>query len=165
MLNVRHRRAVKVLLYAITLIIIYLLQTFVFAEIRLLCVKPLLIPLAVVGVAIFEGSMAGGVFGIFAGMLFDISYSQPLIEYTILFTLLGIVIGLLSDYVLSRRFPSYLLCCVIVLIIIAAVQVLGMALFSDAEMSDLIDVAWKQTVYSIIFILPLYFPVKAIGRI
>ena len=148
----------------VTLLILYLLQAIVFVKIRLFGVKPVLLPIAVVGVAVFEGSTVGGAFGLFAGMLSDVSYAHPLIEYTIILTALGIVIGLLSDSVLSRRFPSYLLCCVVVLILISAVQVLGMVLFSNAEVSDLIGVAWKQTAYSLLFVLPIYFPIKAIGR-
>ena len=165
MLRVKNKKTEKVIFYAIILLILYQLQAIVFAKGGLLGVKPVILPLAVAGVAIFEGSTTGGTFGLFAGMLFDISYAQPLIEYTILLTALGIVIGLLSDSILSRRFPSYLLCCVVSLIVVAAVQILGVVLFSSAEMPDLIRVALRQTACSLLFAIPIYFPIKAIGRI
>ncbi|MBR7082285.1 MAG: hypothetical protein IKI49_06270 [Oscillospiraceae bacterium] len=164
MLKGKRRTAVKVLLYAVTLIILYMLQAVVFSELKLLGVKPLIIPLAVVGVAIFEGSHGGGVFGLFAGMLFDIAYAQPLIEYTILMTALGIAVGLFADYVLSRRFPSYVLCCISALLLVSAVQMLWMLVFGGAQPRELLGTAWRQLVYSIIFIAPLYFPIKAIGK-
>lgn len=164
MLKGKRRKAVKVLLYAATLVIIYMLQAVVFTEIKLLGVKPLLFPLAVVGAAIFEGSFGGGLFGLFAGMLFDISYAQPLAEYTILMTALGIVVGLFADYVLSRRFPSYMLCCVSALLLISAVQALLMLLLGGVQPRELVGTALRQTVYSLIFTVPLYFPLKAIGR-
>lgn len=163
--NVKRRKALKVLLYAVTLIIAYLLQAVVFVDIKLLGVRPLIMPMAAVGMALFEGGRKGGVYGLAAGILCDIAMAQPMIVFTIFITLVGLIVGMLADAVITRRFPSYLLCCIAAIVLLTAIQALGTALFAEAAVRDLVDVAWKQAVYSAVFILPLYFPFKYIARI
>ena len=161
----KRRKALKVLLYAVTLITLYLFQAVVFTQIRLLGVRPLIVPIAAVGMALFEGSRKGALYGLFAGILCDVAMAQPMIVFTIFTTLVGIVVGILSDSVLTRRFPSYLLCSIVAIVMLTAIQALGTALFAEVVMRDLVDVAWKQAAYSAVFILPLYFPFKYIARI
>ena len=163
--KLKRRKTLKVLLYALAIIIIYLLQSVAFESIRLFGVKPLIMPMAVVGMAMFEGGRKGAAFGLFAGIMCDMAMAQPMIVFTIFMTVVGMVVGILSDSVITRRFPSYLLCSVAAIVFLTALQALGTALFASVELHVLLDVAWKQAVYSAVFILPLYFPFKYIAKI
>ena len=163
--KVKSRRLLKVLLYAVTLIILYLLQSVAFESIRLFGVKPLIMPIGVVGMALFEGGRKGASYGLAAGILCDVAMAQPMIVFTIFMTVVGIIVGLLSDSVITRRFPSYVLCCILATVLLTAVQALGTALFANASLQAVFSVAWKQAVYSLVFILPLYFPFKYIAKI
>ena len=106
-MTIRRRKfIVSLLLHVPFLLILYVLQATVFTSLPLFGVKPLILPVAVVGVALFEGSTKGGVFGLFAGMLCDLSFNQPTVQFTLMLTVLGILAGLVCDTVLARGFPS-----------------------------------------------------------
>ena len=71
-MTIRRRKfIVSLLLHVPFLLILYVLQATVFTSLPLFGVKPLILPVAVVGVALFEGSTKGGVFGLFAGQSAD----------------------------------------------------------------------------------------------
>ena len=164
MQKVFSRRVIKVILYAVILIISYLLQAMAFVRTGLFGIRPLVLPTAVVSVAVFEGSEKGSLFGLFAGMLCDLSMAQPMIEFTLILTLVGAGVGLLADKLLSRGFPTYVICSVAALAAASAVQTIGAILFSNASGADAFYVAWRQTLCSLIFVWPLYYPARAIAK-
>jgi len=165
MLKIRSKTAFRVFLYIVSLLIVYILQALVFTNIKLMGVRPLLFPIAVVGTALFSGSRLGGVYGLLAGMLCDISLNQPTIEFTLVLTITGIIVGLLSEKVLTKGFPSYAICSVVALIVSTLIQSFGMAALSGALMKDLLEIGWRQVVYSAIFILPMYYLLRFVSRI
>lgn len=148
---------VKALILAPYLILLYLLQSTVFTHLQLWGTKPLLLPVAAAGIAFFCGRVEGGVFGLLAGMLMDLACNQLTVQFTLLMTFLGILIGLLSDTVLVQGFPSYLLGCALELVLTSAYQVLSMWVLNGAPIALSTAVGLKQTLYSLIFSLPLYY--------
>lgn len=155
---------VKLLFRILLLLSVYILQAMVFPYLPLWGVKPLLLPMVVVGVALFEGSRTGGIFGIFAGMLCDISYNQPTVMFTIVLTGVGLLVGFLSDTVLTRGFPSFLLCCVLALFASAFFQVFNLLFYNMVTMDAVLNTILYQTLYSIFFALPMYYAVRATSR-
>lgn len=148
---------IKGLILAPYLILLYLLQSTVFTHLPLFGTKPLLLPVAAAGIAFFCGRVEGGVFGLFAGMLMDLSYNQLTVQFTLLMTFLGILIGLLSDTVLVQGFPSYFLSCALELALVSAYQVLSLWVLGNAPVPLSAAVGLRQTLYSLIFSLPLYY--------
>ena len=153
-----------ILVHALVLLLLYVLQAMVFSRLRLLGIAPLILPLAVVGVAIFEGPSWGSGFGLAAGVLCDIAFLSSTVLFTILLTAIGMGVGLLSEYLLSRGFPSYFLCAIAALILVAAFQMFPLLVFFRQPPLALLRVAGLQTLYSIFFTLPLYYLAKALGR-
>ncbi len=148
---------IKGLILAPYLIILYLLQSTVFTHLQLMGTKPLLLPVAAAGIAFFCGRVEGGVFGLLAGMLMDLSYNQLTVQFTLLMTFLGILVGLLSDTVLAQGFPSYLLSCALELALVSGYQILSQWVLGNAPMALTAPVALRQSLYSLIFSLPLYY--------
>lgn len=146
------------------LIILFVLQSMVFARLRILGIAPLLLPVAVVGVAMFEGATWGGGFGIAAGVFCDISYSETIVMFTVLLMLLGAGIGLLGEYILARGFPSYLVCCVLMLAVVSFVQMFSFLVFEHVNAGVLIRVALAQTGYSLVFAVPIYYITRTVSR-
>lgn len=157
--------AVTILLHALLLIAIYMLQGMIFPHLRLYGFAPLLLPVASTGIAVYEGRYTGGVVGIFAGLLCDISLNEPVGLFTVLLTLTGLVAGALADTVLTRGFATFITCCAGVLVLSALAQVFGLLLVSTFRLSlqPLISTAIRQTVYSLIYALPVWFPIRALG--
>lgn len=97
------RRALAVVAIMITAL---LLQSTVFAEVRLLGAKPELMYLIVIVLAILEGPSEGAVVGFTGGMLQDFFLNQPKGITALTLTLLGYTVGLARQYIVS---PSPLL--------------------------------------------------------
>ena len=161
----KYATAVKLLILCPYLILLYILQATVFTRLTLFGVKPMLLPVAVVVIAIFRGRVEGGVFGLFAGMFMDMSYNQPTIEFTLILTLTGILLGALSDTVLVRGFPSYLLCSAAQLLLCSACQILVITVTTSIPVSALLPIAIRQTLYSLILSLPFYYISRFLAHI
>ena len=155
-----------IFLHALLLIVVYLFQGVVFPFMRLGGLVPLLLPIASTGIALYEGRYAGGVAGLFAGILCDISFNQPAGAFTVFLTLSGLLVGTLADTVILRGFVTYYLCCSAVLIVSASIQMLPLMLspLQNIPIQALISTAIQQTIYSLILALPIWFFVRALGK-
>lgn len=165
----RHRKrittAISILLHALFLIIVYIFQGAIFPYLRLGGLVPLLLPVAVTGVALYEGCDTGGVFGLFAGILCDVSFNQPVGTFTVVLTAVGLGIGILSDSVILSGFISYYLCCAAVLFFCAFVQMTPIiALPNNIPPYEILMKVSTQTLYTLAVAFPMWFPVRALGR-
>ena len=154
----------RIITHTLFLIMLYICQAMVFSELRILGCSPLIIPLGVVGVALFEGAAWGGGFGLAAGVLCDISFSETIFMFTILMTAIGMGVGLLSEFVLARGFPSYFLCCIAVLLAVAFFQMFPLFVFDKVNWRPISETALIQTLYSMIFIIPVYYFSHRVSR-
>lgn len=150
--------------HTILILFLFILQSMVFSRLRIMGIAPLILPVCVVGVALFEGPSWGGGFGLAAGVFCDLSFTGTTVFFTVLLMVIGILIGLLSEYVLARGFPSYLLCSVLTLVVIALFQIFSLLVFSGVSPTVLIQVALAQSLYSLIFILPIYYLTRTVSR-
>jgi rod shape-determining protein MreD len=85
----------------VVIIIALLLQTTVFADVRLLGARPELMYLVTIVFAMVEGPSAGAVTGFAGGMAQDFLLNQPKGITALVLTLLGYVVGLLRAYIVS----------------------------------------------------------------
>lgn len=162
--KIRLKTLLTGLLYALVLIVLYFFQTAVFPYLPLFGVKPLILPVAVVGVALLEGVVSGGTFGLFAGILCDVSLNQPAITCTVILTVMGLAIGILSETVLAHGFPSYVFAAACALLALSLCQMFSLFVYGGVSFLPLLGTALRQTLYSLIFTLPLYYIVRLVGR-
>jgi len=157
---------VSILLHALLLVLVYIFQSMIFPYLRLAGLAPLLMPIVSTGVAVYEGRDAGGIMGIFAGIFCDVSFNKPVGVFTVLLTVLGLVVGTFADTVITRVFATYFLSCVAVLTISALVQMFPLVFLLDATVPihTLMSTAIQQTVYSLVFTIPIWFFVRALGK-
>jgi len=145
----------------LVLTLVYVFQGMIFTSLRLFGFVPLLLPIISTGIAVYEGSVTGGIVGIFAGVLCDVSFNEPVGVFTVLLTLTGLIVGTLADTVMTRGFATYFTCCVAVLLLSAFVQLFPLWLFVRIPLQDLGATALRQTLYSLVFTLPLWFFARA----
>jgi len=131
---------------------------------RLARLVPLLLPIAATGVAVYEGRYAGGITGLFAGILCDISFNKPVGVFTVLLTVTGLFIGAIADAVMMRGFVTYYLSCAFVLIVSAGVQMFPLVFLENISLGSLLITAIQQTLYSLILAFPIWFFVRALGK-
>lgn len=161
----KRRAAIKIFILGPYLVLLYILQAAVFPHISLFGAKPMILPLAAVGVALFGGCAEGGVFGLFAGMLMDLACNQPTVEFTLILTFTGLLLGALSDTALVQGFPSFLLSAVLELALCSAFQVLILTVVNGAPATLLLGIALRQCLSSLIFAIPFYYISRFLSRI
>ena len=105
----------KWLFYALGLLPVWVLDAFVLNRLTFFGIIPLLLPLAVVSVAVLEGAYAGAGFGLAVGLLWELSYPGGFGGLVFGMTLAGMAVGAAAQYVLSQNFFSCLLCSGVVL--------------------------------------------------
>jgi rod shape-determining protein MreD len=96
----------RVLALSIVVVTAILLQSTVFSQVKLLGVKPELLYLVTIALAVLEGPREAMTFGFFAGLGQDFFLNQPKGITALTLTLLGYSIGLARQYIVS---PSPLL--------------------------------------------------------
>jgi len=96
----------RVLTVAVVIITALLLQSTIFAQIKLLGVRPELLYLVTIVIAILEGPQEGAIVGFAGGMMQDFLLNQPKGITALTLTLLGYAIGMARQYIVS---PSPLL--------------------------------------------------------
>lgn len=154
----------RIAVHGAVLLVLYTLQAMVFPHLRIWNAAPLILPLAVVGVGLFEGPTWGGWFGLGAGILSDAAFSDATVMFTILLAAVGLLVGLASEYLLRRGLSSYLVVSVLTLLLIAFFQMFGLLVFRREDPATLLFVAGMQSVYSLLFALPLYYLARRLGR-
>jgi len=129
-------------------------------------IVPLLLPVASIGIALYEGRDIGGVVGLFAGILCDISFDQPTGVFTVLLTITGLVVGALADTVIMRGLVTYYISSAAILAVSAFVQLFPIMLTQGDSIptNALISIATQQTAYSLVFAFPIWFFVRALGK-
>jgi len=157
---------ILILLHSLLLMVVYVFQGMIFPFMRLNGLVPLLLPTAAAGVALYEGRDIGGITGLFAGILCDISFNQPVGVFTVFLTITGLVVGTLADTVVLRGFVTYYIIIGIVLVVSAFVQVFPFLINLDNNITIfiLIPTAIEQTIYSLVLALPIWFFIRALGN-
>lgn len=100
----------RTLLLIAVILTALLLQTTVFADVRLLGARPELMYLLTIVFAFLEGPASGAVMGFAGGMAEDFLLDQPKGITALTLTLLGYAVGMLRQYVVSPSpvFPVFL---------------------------------------------------------
>jgi rod shape-determining protein MreD len=92
----------RLLLLAAVVVVGVLLETTVFAELRLAGVRPDLLVLSVVAVAMASGPVSGAAFGFSAGLVADLLFDLPVGVSALVYTAAGFAVGTARVYVTSQ---------------------------------------------------------------
>lgn len=152
----------KWLKYSLILLVAWLIQSTLLNRIHILGVCPMLVPVCVAVVALFEGGDSGAAYGLGAGLLLAMTYNNRAALYVVGLTLAGAAVGGLSTHYFTATFLSSLLMSVMALVICEGlIWLFGMAV-GTLPGSALISVLLPVTGVSFVFTPLLYFPAKAI---
>ena len=107
----------RVLALTAVIVTALLLQSTVFSQVKLLGVRPELLYLVTILVAVIDGPGEGAIVGFAGGMAQDFLLDQPKGITALTLTLLGYTVGLARQYIVS---PSPLLPTILVALCVAA---------------------------------------------
>lgn len=147
---------IKWLAYALALLPVWLLESFVLSRYPLFGVKPVLLPLAAIAVSTLEGATAGAGFGLAVGLLFDaVTPGVPGVMILVL-AALGLGTGLLAQYVLRQNLVGCFLCSVLALFCMDALRVGVRLLLKTAPLEPMLLVAAREIGWSLCFVPGIY---------
>jgi rod shape-determining protein MreD len=93
----------RLLALAVVLVVAVLVQSTVLTRLRLAGVRPDLLVLAVVSVAVATDPTTGAVFGFVAGLVADLLFDLPVGVSALVYTAVGFAVGTVRVYVTSHR--------------------------------------------------------------
>lgn len=148
--------AIKWLAYALALLPVWFLETFLLSRFPLFGVKPMLLPLAAVATATLEGAVGGAGFGLAVGILMDAVVPGIPGTRTVILTLLGLGTGLLSRYLLRQDLVGCFLCSILSLVTLDLLRILLRLLTAAAPLAVMLPLAGKEILWSLCFVPLIY---------
>lgn len=155
----------RVLVFALTLLTAVLLQTTVFAQLRILGVSPDLLLAVVISFALLEGPSAGAVLGFAGGFLRDLLLDAPTGLTGLSYLVVGYVVGSVRPYIESNSVFTPAAGVFAGSIAATGFYELLQALFGvrPAPFSRAISVIMLTAVYNTILVPFIYPPVRRIA--
>lgn len=160
--KIKRETIFNIVYYGVFLLVMYILQASVFPWFAPGAV-PLLLVIACAGLSHFADSGTGAVLGLCCGILCDVALGRPTVVCTVILTVIGLVMGYLGETIFSRRFPSYMLCCIAAVMAVSFVQMFEFLFFEDVPFFRLIATAALQTLTSCVCAVPLYPIIKKLS--
>ena len=154
----------KVVLYLLFLILVYVIETanmpFSVSGFHID-----LLPCIPAAVALMEGPVLGGVFGLLTGMLYDVGFIGVDGLFPLYYMLFGIAAGALSMRFLRRMFPSMLLLNTCGMLIIGLFRYgFSVLLFEGAPFPLAFQSMCGEILVSVALSPVVYLPVRTIAR-
>lgn len=147
-----------VIQYAIYLVLAMVLQSLFFAKFSIAGCKGFILPAAAVAAGMHLGGVKGAVFGLFLGVFSDFSFTDSVIMYTILFSIIGFFAGFASEFYLNNSFFAFVVFGIIAVFITGTVQLIAAVITGGAEILPGLFTVLMQTLLSLPPALLLYLP-------
>lgn len=151
-------------LYAALLLAVLLVQTVILGRVRIWGVKPDLMPMTVICIAVWTGHEQGGWFALASAVLWALTGADDGALSIVTFTLCAIAAGWLCDSVLPRRLLPCMLLCLVGLLVHEGTVFLLKFYLGEADWSLALWVP-AAAAASIAASPVLYLLCKAIGKV
>ncbi len=152
----RQDQIIKWLIYTLGLLPIWILDAFLLGRWPVWGVKPNLLLLAAVSVAVLEGAKAGGGFGLGVGLLWAIGYPGAHGLPILFLTAAGLLAGNAGQYALTQGYAGCLICSAATLAVMEGIHILGGLFIRMAPLSVMLSVAGKEFLLTLLW-SPLVF--------
>ena len=137
--------------YALGLLLVWVLDAYILPRYPLLGISPMLLPPALAAVSVLEGAFAGTGFGLAVGLLWELAYPGGFGALVFFMALAGMTMGALSQYALSQSLPGCLLCTAGVLAALDGLRVLGRLIADAAALPALLKVAVPECLLTLVW--------------
>ena len=146
----------KWLCYALALLPVWWLDAYVLTRFPVFGVTPLLLPVAVVSVAVLEGVSGGAGFGFGVGLLWATAYAGGDGSRVLILTLVGMFVGALARYALARSLVGCLICSAGTLVVLLTLRSATELFFMRATLWQLLRVTLPQLLWTLVWTAPVY---------
>lgn len=142
--------------YVLALLPVWFCEAYVLGQLPLTWVRPTLLPLAAICVAVLEGGTAGAGFGLGVGVLWDAIYPGGDGAMTVTMCVLGMAAGVLAQHLLRQDLVGCLLCALLGLVLLDGWRILFRLLQGESGLSAMLSVAGREIGISLLFVFPVY---------
>ena len=150
-------------MYAGLGLLVMILQEFLLTRLSVFGIHPMLGGVLTAAVAVFEGGIAGGAFGMFIGVLQDSMVVGPEGYYSLVYFGCGMATGFICQYMFHKSFLTAGLWSVIITAFTTLFYYLIFYLLTGrAGIAALWMIAAPEIIYSVLFLPLIYYPVKHI---
>ncbi|MEA4932653.1 MAG: rod shape-determining protein MreD [Lawsonibacter sp.] len=154
----------KWLVYALGLLLVWLLDAYILPHYPLWGIIPMLLPSAVVAVSVLEGTYAGTGFGLGVGLLWELAYPGGFGGLVVAMALVGTVTGGAAQYILSQSLPGCLLCTAAVLAVLDGLRIAQRLITETASLPVLLQIAVPECLLSLAWTPVVYLLFRTIHR-
>jgi rod shape-determining protein MreD len=155
---------IRFLLYFLLILMAFALQ-FLLPPLFLWDVRPILLMVAAVVIAMFAGPYTGGFAGFICGLICDWISVYTVTYYTVTLMLTCIVLGMIADYGMRKTLLSAYFLAIITLVITQTLFVaLFLLIYNRATVWALVYVTTPEILYSLVLLPLIYFPARSIYR-
>ena len=138
----------RVLRYLLYLFLALIIQTMLLSRTRIAGVCPYVLPAAAVAVGMFEGPVAGVLYGLLLGYFADMAFVENTVLFTLVFPGLAFVTGFVSQFFINRRFFAFMGAAAGGLLLTALAQLLHTSAM-DSFSAAMLPTALLQTLWSL----------------
>ncbi len=149
-----------VLTFAVYMILAMFIQSLLFSRVSIFGYRGFILPAAAVAAGIYSDGVKGAVFGLILGLFADMSFSESVITFTVLFPIIGFAAGVASMFYINKSFFAFITFSAAAILLTALVQMLLAVLISGAELFPALTTALAQTAVSLIPAALLYLPFR-----
>lgn len=160
----RRDHTIKWLIYALGALPVWLMETTVFNRLPFFGIIPVLLPLAAVAAALFEGARSGAVYGLCLGVVADAIYPGPPGGMILALAVIGWLTGVLGQYRVRQTYVGYLLCSAVGMLLLEVGHVLTGLVTRLGPAPALLKTAAMEAGWSLVFTLPIFGLYKLIFR-
>lgn len=139
----------KWFIYSLGLVVVWLLDAYVLPRYPVYGTTPMLLPVAVVAVAVLEGALAGSGFGLAVGLLWEVAYPGGFGGLVAFLAVMGMLTGALAQYALSQSLPGCLLSSALMLGVLDGMRILRGLLTHAADLPTMLEVAVPECLLSL----------------
>lgn len=149
-----------VLAFALYMIFAMFIQSLLFSRVSIFGYRGFILPAAAVAAGIYSDGVKGAVFGLILGLFADMSFSESVVTFTVLFPIIGFAAGVASMFYINKSFFAFITFSAAAILLTALVQMLLAVIVSGAEILPALITALAQTAVSLIPAALLYLPFR-----
>lgn len=142
------------------MILAMFIQSLLFSRVSIFGYRGFILPAAAVAAGIYSDGVRGAVFGLILGLFADMSFSESVVTFTVLFPIIGFAAGVASMFYINKSFFAFITFSAAAILLTALVQMLLAVIVSGAEILPALITALAQTAVSLIPAALLYLPFR-----
>lgn len=155
---------IKWVSYGAAFLLVFFFESCVLNRFPAFGAVPMLAPLVVTAVALFEGSLNGALFGLIVGFFCSAVYYRSGLMMIPVFTLIGVFTGATRKQKIGRSLLGCAICGLAAMALLELFHMVSGLLFQGNSLPTAAQVALPELVYSMVFLIPIYLLIRTVYR-